>query len=430
MDLLRFFTAGNVDDGKSTLIGRLLLDSDSISTDIIEVLTKQSKNTNANTPIDLALLTDGLRAEREQGITIDVAYKFFSSKSRKYIIADTPGHAEYTRNMFTGASTCDLAIILIDARWGVTEQTKRHTIIASILGIPNLLVCVNKMDLVDYQENVFNQIKQDFLTFSSSLFCPLVNFIPMSALRGENVVHSCKKMGWYNGQTLFEFLENLALDNSTKSNPSRFQVQYIIRPETEELKDYLGFAGAVLSGGFSLNDEVFIYPSEEKSRIVRIEKNHHDAGNALEGDSIIFHLDNNPEIHRGFTLVKSEERPSFSDAIEAIICWMDDIPFDKDQELMLQHHSLFMKVSIQKINASISVQNAKELAPNKTIVLNEICKVSLKLSSRIAYDTYQSNQKFGAFLIIDKNSNNTVAAGVILEPQAPENVKVKKNYSN
>ncbi|MFM7300166.1 MAG: sulfate adenylyltransferase subunit 1, partial [Crocinitomicaceae bacterium] len=284
MDLLRFFTAGNVDDGKSTLIGRLLLDSHSISTDIIEILTKQSKNTNSNTPIDLALLTDGLRAEREQGITIDVAYKYFSSTKRKYIIADTPGHAEYTRNMFTGASTCDLALILIDARLGVTEQTKRHTIIASILGIPNLVICINKMDLVEYNEIIFNQIKQDYLAFSASLNLTSVDFVPLSALLGENVVKRSEKMNWFEGQTLFEFLENIKLDYATTQNPSRFQVQYIIRPQTEELHGYRGYAGTVLSGKFSIEDEVFIYPSDQKSRIKRIEKNQQEVSNVVEGD--------------------------------------------------------------------------------------------------------------------------------------------------
>ncbi|MFZ9428431.1 MAG: GTP-binding protein, partial [Burkholderiaceae bacterium] len=240
-----------------------------------------------------------------QGITIDVAYKYFSSSKRKFIIADTPGHAEYTRNMFTGASTCDLALILIDARLGVTEQTKRHTIIASILGIPNLIICINKMDLVEYKEIIFNQIRQDYLAFSASLNVSSVDFVPLSALLGENVVKRSEKMPWYKSQTLFEFLENIKLDDATTQNPSRFQVQYIIRPQTEELHDYRGYAGTVLSGKFSNEDEVFIYPSEQKSRIKRIEKNQQEVSNVVEGDPIILHLYDNFDISRGATIVKS-----------------------------------------------------------------------------------------------------------------------------
>ena len=414
MDLLRFFTAGNVDDGKSTLIGRLLLDSHSISTDIIEILTKQSKNTNSNTPIDLALLTDGLRAEREQGITIDVAYKYFSSSKRKFIIADTPGHAEYTRNMFTGASTCELALILIDARLGVTEQTKRHTIIASILGIPNLIICINKMDLVEYKEIIFNQIKQDFLAFYASLNVSYVDFVPLSALLGENVVKRSEKMNWYQGHTLFEFLENTKLDDSTTQNPSRFQVQYIIRPQTEELHDYRGYAGTVLSGNFSIEDEVYIYPSEQKSRIKKIEKNQQEVSNVGEGDPIIIHLQDNFDISRGFTIVKSTDVPNFSDSVDALICWMDNKPFVKGQRLLLQHNSHLVKASIKEIVASIDVHSAMELDAKEFIELNEICRVKLKLSIGIACDTFKSNRKNGLFILINEYTNKTVASGIVI----------------
>lgn len=261
MDLLRFFTAGNVDDGKSTLMGRLLYDSNSISTDIIETLTRQSIIAGTNTHINLALLTDGLRAEREQGITIDVAYKYFSTDKRKFIIADTPGHIQYTRNMFTGASNANIAIILIDARNGITDQTKRHTIISSILGIPHLLICINKMDLVNYSEEKYNQIEKDYLDFAKQLNFPDITFIPTSALVGDNVVIKSDKMSWFKGKPLLEFLETIQISETNKSNLSRFQVQYIIRPQTLGFHDYRGFAGRIVSGTYKKGQQVIVLPS-------------------------------------------------------------------------------------------------------------------------------------------------------------------------
>ena len=258
MNILKFFTAGNVDDGKSTLIGRLLYDSNSISTDIIETLTHQSKTTGVNADIDLALLTDGLRAEREQGITIDVAYKYFSTVKRKFIIADTPGHIQYTRNMFTGASNANLAIVLVDARNGITDQTKRHTIISSILRVPHVLVCINKMDLVNYSEDKYKQIESDYLTFANQLTLKDISFIPTSALVGDNIVNKSDKMFWYKGLPLLEFLETIEITEAKQTDVSRFQVQYVIRPQTKELHDYRGFAGRIVSGIYKKGQRVTV----------------------------------------------------------------------------------------------------------------------------------------------------------------------------
>ena len=290
MELLRFFTAGNVDDGKSTLIGRLLFDSNSISTDIIETLTKQSKTVGGDTKIDLALLTDGLRAEREQGITIDVAYKYFTTDKRKFIIADTPGHIQYTRNMFTGASNADLAIILVDARNGITDQTKRHSIISAILGIPHVLVCINKMDLVDYSEEKYKQIEADYITFAKQLKLKEVSFIPASALAGDNVVTKSGKMKWYKGKALLDFLETTPIAEIKKTEASRFQVQYVIRPQTDDLHDYRGFAGSVISGSYKKGERVVVLPSGIETTIDKIEVHQKEVDFAETNTPIVLHL--------------------------------------------------------------------------------------------------------------------------------------------
>jgi sulfate adenylyltransferase subunit 1 len=339
MELLRFFTAGNVDDGKSTLIGRLLYDSNSISTDIIETLSRQSKTVGVDSEIDLALLTDGLRAEREQGITIDVAYKYFSTDKRKFIIADTPGHAQYTRNMFTGASNTDLAIILIDARNGITEQTKRHSIISSILGIPHVLICINKMDLVEYKETVFEQIKSDYLLFSEKLGLSQISFIPVSALAGDNVVKPSLNLSWYQGESLFEFLESVTIQSKVEQKETRFQVQYVIRPQTEELHDYRGYAGSVLSGTINKGDRVQIFPLDVTTTIEKIEKFEKEIQVAEEGDPLVIHLTDDLDVSRGSTIVKLDERPITDNVIEATICWMDNKSYQKGQKLLLQQNS-------------------------------------------------------------------------------------------
>ena len=413
MELLRFFTAGNVDDGKSTLIGRLLYDSKSISTDIIETLTRQSKSTGGDTEIDLALLTDGLRAEREQGITIDVAYKYFTTEKRKFIIADTPGHAQYTRNMFTGASNADLAIILIDARNGITDQTKRHSIISSILGIPHILICVNKMDLVEYKESVFEEIKSDYLKFSERLGLKTLSFIPVSALAGDNVVKSSENLSWFKGESLFEFLENVDIQSSNDAQEARFQVQYVIRPQTDELHDYRGYAGSILSGSLRKGDRVQILPLDVSTNIEKIEKFQMEVDEAKEGDPIVIHLSEDFDVSRGSTIVKLNELPNSDNLIEATICWMDNKAYQSGQKLLFQQNSFRSKAVIKELEAKIDIHSFDEVPSDGTMNLNDFCKVNIKTAESVSYDSYSRNRKTGAFILINENTNNTVAAGVI-----------------
>ena len=413
MDLLRFFTAGNVDDGKSTLIGRLLLDSDSISTDIIETVTKQSKSSGDDTGIDLALLTDGLRAEREQGITIDVAYKYFSTAKRKFIIADTPGHAQYTRNMFTGASNADLAIILVDARNGITDQTKRHSIISSILDVPHVLVCVNKMDLVDYSQEVFDKIQKDYIDFSKPLNLNKISFLPASALVGDNVVKNSDKMNWYKGYSLMEFLENVQIEEDSRKQEARFQVQYVIRPQTNELHDYRGYAGSVLSGSFKVGDKVKIYPSEMTSTISRIERNQKDVEAAEINEPIVIHLEDDIDISRGSSIVLADSTIETEKELSATICWMDNKAYQKGNKLILQQNSFRAKAVIKEIENNIDIHTYELSENDGAMNLNDFCKVNIKTAETIGFDSYKKNRKTGAFILINENTNSTVAAGVI-----------------
>jgi sulfate adenylyltransferase subunit 1 len=413
MDLLRFFTAGNVDDGKSTLIGRLLYDSESISTDIIETLTRQSKTTGENTGIDLALLTDGLRAEREQGITIDVAYKYFSTGKRKFIIADTPGHAQYTRNMFTGASTAQLAIILVDARNGITEQTKRHSIISAVLGIPQVLLCINKMDLVNYSEERFDEIVSEYNDFSRTIGLKNVDYIPASALTGENVVHKSERMNWYPGPSLLQYLENIEVATSEVSDEARFQVQYVIRPQTEELPDYRGYAGSVLNGRFRVGDEVTVLPSGLTSRISKIESNLKEVDEVVKNQPIVLHLEDDLDISRGNTIVPSNGLPVSEKSFEATICWMDNNRFNGGQKFLLQQNSFRTKAVIKEIYSKIDIHSFGDLESNGTLQLNELAKVSIKTAEAVSYDPFSKLAKTGAFILINENTNQTVAAGII-----------------
>lgn len=413
MDLLRFFTAGNVDDGKSTLIGRLLYDSNSISTDIIETLTKQSKSTGINTGIDLALLTDGLRAEREQGITIDVAYKYFTTEKRKFIIADTPGHIQYTRNMFTGASNADLAIVLIDARNGITEQTKRHSIIASILEIPNLVVCINKMDLVNYSETVYKSIIESFEEFAKPLNLKEITFIPVSALTGDNVVTKSEYTNWYKGKTLLNYLETVQVKNNTKKVESRFQVQYVIRPQTEDLHDYRGFAGKVISGNYRKGQRVVVLPSGIETTIFKIEQNLNELSEAETNDSVILHLSDDIDVSRGNTIVPTESNLKNQKEIIATICWMDNTSFTPGQKLVFQQNSFRTKAVVNKIINKIDIHTFNELASDEKIELNDICKVNIKTAELVCFDAYSDNRSTGSFILINENTNNTVAAGTI-----------------
>jgi sulfate adenylyltransferase subunit 1 len=413
MELLRFFTAGNVDDGKSTLIGRLLYDSQSISTDIIETLTRQSKITGVDSEIDLALLTDGLRSEREQGITIDVAYKYFSTEKRKFIIADTPGHEQYTRNMFTGASNTELAIILIDARIGITEQTKRHSIISSILNIPQILVCINKMDLVNFDQERFEKIRAEYLSFSSLLELKNINFIPVSALAGDNVVKPSISMDWYKGETLFEFLENVQIETVKDAQSSFFQIQYVIRPQSDIYRDYRGYAGTLLSGTLKRGEKVKLFPLELESVIESLEKNQAEVDEIYEGEPCVIHLKDNVDLGRGSMIVGGEVNSKFEKVLTATICWMDNKPFQSGQNLLLQSNSFVSKAIIKSIDADLNVQTLNETPNQGNLPLNAIANVTIKLADPLCYEVYKQNRKTGSFILINENTNNTVAAGVI-----------------
>ena len=413
MELLRFFTAGNVDDGKSTLIGRLLFDSNSISTDIIETLTKQSKTTGGDTKIDLALLTDGLRAEREQGITIDVAYKYFTTDKRKFIIADTPGHIQYTRNMFTGASNADLAIILVDARNGITDQTKRHSIISAILGIPHVLVCINKMDLVDYAEVRYKEIEADYITFAKQLNLKEISFIPASALAGDNVVNKSTKMTWYKGLPLLEFLETTPIAEIKKTEPSRFQVQYVIRPQTDDLHDYRGFAGRIVSGSYKKGEQVVVLPSGIETSIDKIEVHQKEVEIAEANEPIVLHLKDDVDVSRGNSIVPVGALPKTNKELTATICWMDSAAFIPGQKILLQQNSFRTKAVIKEIISKIDIHSFTELESDGSMKLNDICKVSIKTAEPISYDSYKENRGTGAFILINENTNSTVAAGTI-----------------
>lgn len=413
MELLRFFTAGNVDDGKSTLIGRLLYDSDSISTDIIETLTRQSKTTGTNSEIDLALLTDGLRAEREQGITIDVAYKYFTTNKRKFIIADTPGHIQYTRNMFTGASNADLAIILVDARNGITDQTKRHSVLSTIIGMPHVLVCINKMDLVNYSEERYKEIENDYLLFAKQLGLKNISFIPASALAGDNVVNRSENMNWYKGPALLEFLETIEISKNKNSPSSRFQVQYVIRPQTNELHDYRGFAGKVISGSYIKGQRVVVLPSGIETEIEKIEVNQQEVEIANANQAVVIHLKDDVDISRGNSIVPAEQIPKTEKEVTATICWMDNSAFIPGQKIVLQQNSFRTKAIVKEVISKVDIHSFMELQSDGSMKLNDICKVLIKTAEPLSFDTYVENRGTGAFILVNENTNNTIAAGTI-----------------
>jgi len=407
MNILKFFTAGSVDDGKSTLIGRLLYDTDSILADQLEAL-QQSNRKNDDGTIDLAILTDGLRAEREQGITIDVAYKYFQTEKRKFIIADTPGHIQYTRNMVTGASTAKLAIILIDARNGVVEQTIRHSYLVSLLGIQHVVVCLNKMDMVDYSETVFTAITDKYKALASELKLKGVTFIPVSALKGDNVVNESEHMPWYKGRSLLHFLESVDVAEADYGL-ARMPVQWVIRPQTEALHDYRGYAGKILSGSFHVNDRVTVLPSGNSSVIEKIEIFDQAPAAAHAGQSVTLHLKDDIDISRGDVLVNSDHLPESSQLIEADICWMDARPLDDSITYLLQHNSKVTKCRIREIVHKVDI-NTLEKQDAYEFKLNDIGRVVLKTADALAFDIYSENKANGAAILIDSRTNLTVAA--------------------
>ncbi|EDM38549.1 Sulfate adenylyltransferase [Pedobacter sp. BAL39] len=408
MNILKFFTAGSVDDGKSTLIGRLLYDTDSILADQLEALQASNRKNDDGT-IDLAILTDGLRAEREQGITIDVAYKYFQTDKRKFIIADTPGHIQYTRNMVTGASTAKLAIILIDARNGVVEQTIRHSYLVSLLGIEHVVVALNKMDMVGYSETVFNAITEKYKTLAAELGLKEVTFIPVSALKGDNIVHESQNMSWYKGRSLLHFLETVDVDNALQYNLARMPVQWVIRPQTDELHDYRGYAGRVLSGSFKINDQVTVLPSGSSSTISRIEIFDQQPEEAYAGQSVTLHLKDNIDISRGDVLVNAAHLPQSSRMIEADLCWMDGRPLDESITYLLQHNSKVTKAKISEIIYKVDI-NTLEKESAYDFKLNDIGRVVVKTADELPFDLYTDNKANGAAILIDSRTNLTVAA--------------------
>ncbi|WP_265132061.1 sulfate adenylyltransferase subunit 1 [Chryseobacterium oranimense] len=411
MDILRLITAGSVDDGKSTLIGRLLYDSKSILQDQLEVLEKHSKNKNED-GVDLALLTDGLRAEREQGITIDVAYRYFSTSRRKFIIADAPGHVQYTRNMITGASNSDLMIILIDARKGVIEQTRRHSIIASLLKLKKVAVAINKMDMVDYSEEVFETIKADYSGIAEELGLEDVTYFPISALKGDNIVSLSAVTGWYKGSSLLEYLEKVQIDHDQNSG-SRFQVQYVIRPQTEELHDYRGYAGPIVSGSFQKGNKIAILPAGIITEISSIEVNGAEVQEAFEGQPAVIQVKDDIDISRGDFFTSAEELPKVEKEIEVLLCWLDQKGLQPGNKYVLQHHSRQLKAVVKQVDYKIDVNTLEKESADEGIKLNEIAKVTIRTAQPLVFDNFISNKKTGSAILVDETSNATVAACII-----------------
>lgn len=409
MDILRFLTAGSVDDGKSTLIGRLLYDSKNILIDQMEALERSSKNREDGS-VDLALLTDGLRAEREQGITIDVAYKYFSTPKRKFIIADAPGHIQYTRNMVTGASNADLIIILIDARNGVIEQTKRHSIIASLLNIPHVLVAINKMDLVDFSQQRFEEIKTEYQKVAKALELKNVEFIPISALKGDNIVDKSTQMDWYKGDSLLERLETVELQSSVNLANARFPVQLVLRPQTEQYHDYRGYAGKVESGTFRKGDKVKIYPSQIEATVSFVEVGNQEVEQIYAPQSAVIHLEEDVDISRGSLIAKEDDLIKFSNEIEATICWMDERPMNVGGRYLLQHNTRVVNAIVKEIKERIDVNTLERFADVTSVSLNEVVTVKLKTSAPLAYDSYKELRETGSAILIDQTSLVTVAA--------------------
>jgi len=413
VDILRFITAGSVDDGKSTLIGRLLYDSKNILIDQLEALEKQSKNKNEN-GVDLAILTDGLRAEREQGITIDVAYRYFSTPKRKFIIADAPGHIQYTRNMITGASNSQLIVILIDARQGVIEQTRRHSIIASLLKMKNVVVAINKMDLVDYSEEIYNDIKTQYELVAQKLGLENVSYFPISAFYGDNIVDQSSRTDWYKGSTLLDFLETVEIAENKDVDHPRFQVQYVIRPQTDELHDYRGYAGEVISGVYTKGDEITILPQNIQSKISKIETGGKEVDFVFTNQPAVLHIEDDIDISRGDFIVKTGSQPKVENEFEAVVCWLDKKELNEGNKYFIQHKSKTLKAIVKEIEYRIDVNTLEKISVDTSIKLNEVVKVRLKTASPLVFDSFEDSKSTGNAILIDETSNSTVGAVMIL----------------
>jgi bifunctional enzyme CysN/CysC len=412
-DLLRFATAGSVDDGKSTLIGRLLYDSKSLFIDQLEAVERVSRD-RGNDYTDLALLTDGLRAEREQGITIDVAYRYFATPRRKFIIADTPGHIQYTRNMVTGASTADVALILLDARRGITEQSRRHAFLASLLGVPHLVVCVNKMDLVDYAEDVFESIRAEFGEFASRLRVRDMTFIPVSALHGDNVVTRSANMTWYEGTTLLSHLERLHVASDRNLVDVRFPVQYVVRPQSYEVIDFRGYAGTVASGVLKPGDPVMALPSGLETTIASIRTADGPIDEAYPPMAVTITLTDDIDISRGDMLCRPHNLPAVVQDVDALVCWMDEsATLAKGRKYAIKHTTRWARAVVRDLAYRVDVNTLHRDEDAEELVLNEIGRVQLRVTQPLFVDAYQQNRQTGSFILVDEGTNKTVGAGMI-----------------
>lgn len=412
-ELLRFTTAGSVDDGKSTLIGRLLYDSKAIFEDQMTAIEQASQKTGGE-EINLALLTDGLRAEREQGITIDVAYRYFATPKRKFIIADTPGHVQYTRNMVTGASTANAAIILIDARHGVIEQTLRHAFIASLLQIPHVIVCVNKMDLVEYNEDIFQKIHDNFLSFSAKLDIKDIRFIPISALKGDNVVDRSKVMPWYEGPTLMYLLETIYIASDSNHIDSRFPVQYVIRPQTKKFPDYRGYAGRIAGGSFKPGDEIVVLPSGFSSKIKTAHLYDKSLKLAHTPQSVTLTLEDELDISRGDMIVRKNNQPKVDQNIDIMICWLNEKPLQLNGKYALKHTTNDVRCMVTDVKYKIDINTLDRNLEDKQIAMNDIARISLRTTKPIFFDSYRKNRITGSVVLIDEATNETICAGMIV----------------
>lgn len=413
MELLRFTTAGSVDDGKSTLIGRLLYDSKAIFEDQMEALEKASIR-KGEEHVNLALLTDGLRAEREQGITIDVAYRYFATPKRKFIIADTPGHVQYTRNMVTGASTANAAVILIDARNGVVEQTIRHCYISSLLQIPHVIVCVNKMDLVDFSEDVFEQIRKDFNGFSDKLDIKDIRFVPISALKGDNVVDRSKNMDWYDGPTLMYLLEHLHISNDLNFIDARFPVQYVVRPQSDEYHDYRGYTGRIAGGVFKPGEKVVVLPSGFNSTIKSIGSMNEKMDLAFPPQSVSIELEDDIDVSRGDMIVKENNMPQVSQDVTMMICWLNEKPMVLGGKYFLKHTTKDARCVIKKVNYKVNINTLDKIFDDDNIGLNEIGQLTIRTTQPLLFDSYRKNRITGSLVLVDEGTNETVCAGMII----------------
>ena len=413
MELLRFTTAGSVDDGKSTLIGRLLYDSKAIFEDQMEILEETSKQ-RGEEGVNLALLTDGLRAEREQGITIDVAYRYFATPKRKFIIADTPGHIQYTRNMVTGASTANLALLLVDARHGVIEQTKRHAFIASLLQIPHIAVCINKMDLVDHSQEAFEKIKSEFEDFASKLEIKDVHFIPISALNGDNVVDRSKNMNWYEGSTLMHLLENIHIGSDQNHVDCRFPIQYVVRPQSPEFPDYRGYAGRIEGGVFKPGDQVTVLPSGFMSKIKSIDTFNGEVAEAFSPMSVCITLEDNIDISRGDMLVRENNKPTVDQDIDVMICWMNEKKMIPGGKYTVRHTSQTARCIIKEVKYKMDINSLHRNEEDREIGLNDIGRITIRTTKPLFFDSYTRNRNTGSIILVDEATNETVAAGMII----------------